>query len=324
VTRRILVTDHVFGDVEIERAILEPLDARVEVAPAADEETLAGLATGAAGVLVCYARLTARVIEAAAEGGCRVISRYGIGYDNIDIEAASRAGILVTYVPDYCLGEVADHTLALLLAAARNVVSAVESVRAGEWRVPQSGVHALQGRRLALVGVGRIGRMVAERALAFGLRVLAYDPFIEDWDLPQVERASSLHAAVADADFISLHAPLTPENRHLIDAGTIALMRRRPILINTSRGGLVDLEAVLGALYDGRLAAVALDVVEPEPLPPAHPLRVHPRAIVTPHMSFYSAESQAELQRRAAEEVARALSGKPPRCPVNADVLQAR
>ncbi len=320
---RVVVTDHVFGDLEIERSLLEPLGAEVVLAPATDEETLAGLARGADALLVCYAPVPRAVVEAAAEGGVRVISRYGIGYDNVDVQAASEHGILVTNVPDYCLDEVADHTLALLLAAARGVVQASDSVRSGGWSVPQEGIHSLKGRQLTLVGIGRIGAKVAQRALVFGLRVVAYDPFVTEAPVGGIELASSLGEALAEADFVSLHAPMTPENRHLIGEATIAQMKRAPVLVNTSRGGLVDLEAATAALEAGRLAGVAVDVTEPEPLPEDHRLRTHPRAIVTPHMAFYSAEAQAELQRRAADEVARALRSEPPRSPVNADALKA-
>jgi D-3-phosphoglycerate dehydrogenase len=222
----------------------------------------------------------------------------------------------VTYVPDYCLDEVADHALALLLAFAREVVPAVQETRAGGWSAPKAGIHRLQGRRLALIGVGRIGGRVAARALAFGLRVCAFDPYVESWDLAGVERADTLAAALAEADFVSLHAPLTADNRHLIGTGALRLMKRAPVLINTARGGLVDTDAVTRALLDGRLSGVALDVTEVEPLPQDHPLRSHSRALITPHMAFYSAESEAELKRRAAEEVVRAMRGEPPRCPV--------
>ena len=316
---RVLVTDHVFGGVEIERSILEPLGARVEVAPASDEATLLELARGVSGLLVCYAAISERVLEAAAPG-CRIVARYGIGYDNVPVAAATRLGMVVTNVPDYCLDEVADHAMALLLSVARGVTAASREVREGAWSVPGSGIHRLQGRRLALLGVGRIGRRVAERALTFGLRVSGYDPYVEKWDLQGVEQARTLEEAVAEADFVSIHAPLTPENHHLVGERTIAMMRRAPVIVNTARGGLVDLEAVTAALDDGRLSAVALDVTEPEPPPPDHPLRRHPRAVITPHMSFYSEEAQTELQHRAAEEVARALQGQPPRCPVNPQV----
>jgi D-3-phosphoglycerate dehydrogenase / 2-oxoglutarate reductase len=318
---RVLITDQVFGGTTIERRLLEPLGVEVIEAPSADEATLVGLAAGVAGMLVCYAKITDAVLEAAAPT-CKVVARYGIGYDNIPVATATRLGMVVTNVPDYCLDEVADHTMALLLSMARRVAQMDRDVRAGGWKVPSFGIHQLSGRRLALIGVGRIGRRVAVRAQAFGLEVVAYDPFVQTWDLPGVTRADSIEQAVTDADVISVHAPLTAENHHLIGRSTIAQMRRSPVLINTSRGGLVDLQAVTEALDDGRLSGVALDVTEPEPLPADHPLRIHPLALVTPHASFYSAEAQDELQRRVAEEIARSLQGEPPRSPVNPDVLK--
>jgi D-3-phosphoglycerate dehydrogenase len=318
VSGTVLVTDQVFGRLDIERAALAEIGYSLREAPAADEETLAELAGEAAGMLVCYARIGPRVVEAA--GRCRVISRYGVGVDNVDVDAATRAGILVTYVPDYCLDEVADHTLALLLAASRNLLRGTLDVRSGGWAIPKAGIRRLQGRRLALIGVGRIGLRVAHRALAFGLEVVGYDPVASEWEAG-LRRAPTLEEAIAEADIVSLHAPLTPENRHLIGEETIAVMRRAPLVVNTSRGGLVDLDAAARALDDGRLSGLALDVTEAEPLPAGHPLRTDPRALVTPHMAFYSAEALDELQRRAVDEVVRALTGVSPRCPVNPEVL---
>jgi D-3-phosphoglycerate dehydrogenase / 2-oxoglutarate reductase len=318
---RVLITDQVFGGTTIERRLLEPLGVEVIEAPSADEATLVRLASGVAGMLVCYAKITDPVLEAAAPT-CKVVARYGIGYDNIPVATATRLGMVVTNVPDYCLDEVADHTMALLLAMARRVAQMDRDVRSGAWKVPSSGIHRLAGRRLALIGVGRIGRRVAGRAQAFGLEVVAYDPFVQTWDLPGVRRVDSVEEAVADADVISLHAPLTAENHHLIGRTTIAQMRRSPVIVNTSRGGLVDLHAVTEALDDGRLGGVALDVTEPEPLPTDHPLRTHPLALVTPHASFYSAEAQDDLQLRVAEEIARSLKGEPPRSPINPDVFE--
>jgi D-3-phosphoglycerate dehydrogenase / 2-oxoglutarate reductase len=167
--------------------------------------------------------------------------------------------------------------------------------------------------------VGRIGRRVAARAQAFGFEVVGYDPFVEDWG--EIRGVGSVEEAVAEADAVSLHAPLTDDTRHIIGEASIAAMNRAPIVVNTSRGPLVDLEAATRGLDDGKIGALALDVTEPEPLPEDHPLRTHPRAIVTPHMSFYSAEAQDELQRRAVEEVVRALTEREPRCPVNPQVL---
>jgi D-3-phosphoglycerate dehydrogenase len=319
VAHTVLVTDHVFGGLGAERAALADIGYELVEAPDTDERTLSALAEGAEALLVCFAPVPAPVVEAAGRGGCRIIARYGIGVDNVDVAAATREGILVTNVPDYCLDEVADHAMALLLGAARAVVGAAAAVRAGEWKVPQEGIHRLQGRRLALLGVGRIGRRVAARAQAFGFEVVGYDPFVEDWG--DIRGVGSVEEAVAEADAVSLHAPLTEDTRHIIGEASIAAMRRRPIVVNTSRGPLVDLEAAHRGLESGQIGALALDVTEPEPLPPDHPLRTHPRAIVTPHMSFYSAEAQDELQRRAVEEVVRALTEREPRCPVNPQVL---
>ncbi len=311
---RVLITDHVFGGLEVEHSVLDPLGAEVMHAPAADEATLTELAGFADAILVCYAQVTRPVIEAAAAAGCKVIARYGIGYDNVDVAAATEHGITVTYVPDYCLDEVADHAMALLLSLARGVADGSRVVREGGWKVPQSAVHRSRGRRMSLIGVGRIGRKLAARAQAFGYEVTGFDPYASE--LPGMARADTLEEAVAEADVISLHAPLTEDTRHIIGPATIPLMRRSPIVVNTARGPLVDLEAATRALEAGTIGGLALDVTEPEPLPAGHPLRTHPRAVITPHTAFYSVEAQAELQRRAVEEVARALRGEPPHRPV--------
>lgn len=315
-----LVTDHVFADLETERAILEPLDCELVLADATGERDLLEAVEDIDAMLVCYASVTAPVIAAAADAGCRIISRYGIGYDNIDVDAATERGVLVTYVPDYCLEEVADHAMALLLSLARSVHHAALTVRDGGWAVPHGTVHRLRGRRLAVIGLGGIGRLVLERAMAFGIELVGFDPYVERWDF-DAERADSFEEAVAEADFISLHVPLTDETRHLVDAESIAAMRRAPIVVNTARGALVDMHAAAEALESGRLGGVALDVTEVEPPPRDHPLRSHPRAVLTPHMGFYSVEAQHELQRRAAEEVARALRREPPSRPVNPEVV---
>lgn len=314
---RVLMTDNIFASLDEFHAAFRPLGLELQIAPASDEVTLADMVRSAVALVVVYAQITEPVIASAALSGCRVISRCGIGYDNIDIAAANRHRVQVTYVPDYCLDEVADHTIALLLAFARGLLPAVLATRGGDWEAPLEGVHRISGRRLALLGIGRIGRRVAARALALGMEVIAYDPYVRDWDADDVDRASTLAEALEDADFVSLHAPLTKQNHHLVGKETLGLMKHKPVLINTARGGLVDLEAVTAALQLGDLAGVALDVFETEPLPFDHVLRRHPRALITPHMAYYSVESEIELKRRAAEEVARAMRGESPRCPVN-------
>jgi D-3-phosphoglycerate dehydrogenase / 2-oxoglutarate reductase len=224
---------------------------------------------------------------------------------------------VVTNVPDYCLDEVADHTMALVLALARRVVAAARNVASGGWKIDDASIRRLRGRRLALIGLGGIGRRVARRAQAFGFEVVGHDPQVDASRIPGILPAPSFEEAVRDADVVSLHVPMSEENARLIRAETLGLMQGRPILVNTARGGLVDLDDLLAALDEGRLSGAALDVTEPEPLPAAHPLRDHPRAIVTPHMAFHSAEATEEVRRRAAGEVARTLRGYPPDCPVN-------
>lgn len=318
---QVLVADHPFRGFEPERAVLAPLGVKLLLADGSDDR-LVEMARGVQGILVCYAQVDRAVIQAAAAGGCRIVARYGIGYDNVDLDAATEAGMVVTNVPDYCLDEVADHTFALLLAGAREICISERTVRAGGWGLPSSGVHRLAGRTLALVGLGAIGRRVAARAAAFGLAVVVFDPYADRAASPSVRFAERLEDALEDADFISLHAPLTSDTAHIIGAESLSVTKRAPFLINTARGGLVDLDAVCASLDSGLLSGAALDVTEPEPLPEDHRLRDHPRVILTAHSAFYSVEAQDELQRRAAEEVARVLQGEPPANARNPVVLE--
>jgi D-3-phosphoglycerate dehydrogenase / 2-oxoglutarate reductase len=313
---RVVVTDHVFADLDVERSAVAALGAELTVASWTDERSLAAAVEGADALLVCLAPINEHVIEAAARGGCRVISRYGVGVDNVDVGAATRLGIRVTNVPDASLDEVADHAMALLLQCARQIQSSVDSVRSGGWTVPHGRVHRIAGGRLALLGVGRTGRRVGTRARAFGLEVVGYDPFLRE-DIPGLTRVSTAEEAVADADFVSVHAPLTESTRHLVGKSLIDAMRRAPHIINTSRGALVDTTAALRALDAGTISSLALDVVEEEPLPAGSALRCHPRVFVTPHMAYYSVEAERDLQARAVEEVVRALLGDPAMSAVN-------
>jgi phosphoglycerate dehydrogenase-like enzyme len=313
---RILYSDYDMPTFEIEERVLGDVGVEFWLAPSEDEATLAAEAETADAIITGYARLTPRVIEAAAAGPCRAIVRNGIGFDNIDIPATIRHGIPVANVPDYCVEEVADHTLAMLLALSRRLPEVAASVRAGGWDIPRDSVPRLTGQTLGIVGCGRIGQRVAARGLAFGLHVKGYDP-VHPPVVDGVEIVASFEELLRVSDHITLHLPLTPETRHLIDVSAINLMERKPTLINNARGGLVDLDAVTAALDSGKLSGVGLDVFETEPLARDHPLRSHPRAIVTPHMSYYSNDSEPEAIRRSAEEVGRALRGEPVLNPVN-------
>jgi D-3-phosphoglycerate dehydrogenase len=313
-------TDSVFPSMDPERRVLEPLGVEFRVGQAKSEEEVLALAGEADGILNCYAKMTARVIAGLKR--CRVIARYGIGVDNVDLAAATGAGIVVTNVPDYCVDEVSDHALALFLALARQVVAADRAVKAGAWDVvAHKGIQRIRGQRLGLLGFGKIARALAGKARALGMEVLAVDPFVDGAAMAALNvRAVDLDTLLAEADVVSVHVPLSPQTRGILGERELARMKPTAFVINTSRGGLVDEAALAAALRAGRLGGAALDVVAQEPPGPDHPLRQAPHAILTPHLAFYSREAVVELQTKVAEEVARALRGEPPRSPVNPQV----
>ena len=317
----VAITDYVFPSLDPEQRVLAPLNVELRPQQCRSEEEIIALAQEADAVLNCYAKMTARVIEKLSR--CKVIARYGIGVDNVDLTAATRAKILVTNVPDYCIDEVSDHALALLLALARRVVAADSAVKGGAWDVvAHAGVRRLRGQTLGVLGFGKIAKAVVSKVQPLGIKVLVYDPYLE----PELvtrhgAEAVSLDRLLAEADAISIHVPLSPETRNLIGRRELTRMKPTAFLINTSRGGIVDEQAVAVALKENRLGGAALDVLSPEPPPRDHPLRQAPNVILTPHLAFYSRESVIELQTKAAEEVARALRGESPRSPVNREVL---
>jgi D-3-phosphoglycerate dehydrogenase / 2-oxoglutarate reductase len=317
----IAITDYVFPSLDPERAVLEPLGVELRPQQCRSEDEIIALARDAEAVLNCYAKMTARVIEKLKR--CKIIARYGIGVDNVDLAAATKAKILVTNVPDYCIDEVSDHALALLLALARRLTAADGAVKAGGWDVvAHAGIRRLRGQTLGLLGFGKIAKALASKVEPLGMKVLVYDPYLDPALIAQhgVE-AVSLDRLLAEADTVSIHVPLSPETRNIVGKRELARMKPTAFLINTSRGGIVDEQVIAEALKEGRLGGAALDVLSVEPPPADHPLRQAPNVILTPHLAFYSRESVIELQTKAAEEVARALKGEPPRCPVNPEVL---
>jgi D-3-phosphoglycerate dehydrogenase len=309
----VALTDQVFPTLDVERAILSTIDATLEVLPAGTPDVIRAEAAEADALLTTYAPIDAETLGSLER--CRIISRYGIGVDNIDLEAARERGVVVTNVPDYCVEEVADHTLALLLAAVRKIPLGDRLVHAGEWGIAGVlPVHRLRGRTLGLVGFGHIGVQVAHRAASFGLEVIAFDPYVpaERIDAEGVGRAETLDDLLPACDVVSIHVPLLPATRGLIGAGALSRMRGDAILINTSRGPIVSTEAVVAALREGRLGAACLDVFETEP-PPREQLDGVPNLIATPHAAFYSEEAIAEAQTRAAQAIVDVLSGREPR-----------
>jgi D-3-phosphoglycerate dehydrogenase / 2-oxoglutarate reductase len=303
----VAVTDHPFRDLDIERSILEPHGYSVAEHQCRTSEEVAEACADAVGVLNTYAPMPAVVIDRLAE--CRAIARYGVGLDTIDLDAASARDIQVSNVPDYCVDEVAVHTIALLLAAHRRVVRGDRLVRGGGWGALAAGpVRRLDGQLLGLIGCGRIPRAVATKAAGLGLRVAAHDPFIAAEAWPDgIERYADLGELASDADFLSVHAPLTDDTRHLVDEDLLGRMPEHAVLINTARGPLVDTEALDRALSEQRIGGAALDVLESEPPPPELLLLRHDDLIVTAHQAFYSEEALRDLQRKAAENLLGAL-----------------
>jgi len=299
-----------FPTVEIERAVLARIDAEVLDARHLTDVEVLQLAPSADAVLTDYFDWTADAIGCLAR--CRVICQYGVGVDSIDLHAASRAGIPVTNTPEYCVDEMADHALALLLAVTRNVALHDRAVRRGTWDYKLGAeMRRLRTLTLGLIGAGRIGSAFAVRARALGMRVLAADPKRAESDLRREElEPCELTELLAAADVVSLHLPLTASTRHLLDGERLATMKPGAILINTARGGLVDQAALTDALRSGRLGGAGLDVLTVEPPELHDPLLQLENVVITPHAGFLSREALSDVQAQAAEEARRALCGE--------------
>ena len=317
----VLVTDYAWPSLEIEREILAAVDAELLVAETGDEEELVRLAPQANAILTNWKPVPPASLDAGL--GCLIVSRFGVGLDNIPVDRATELGILVTNVPDFCLDEVSDHAMALLLACARRIVAFARSTHACEWNLELGrGLPRLRGQTLGLVGLGSIARKLVPKACGFGLDVIAYTPRLTSDGLPDgVRAATSLEELLGTSDYVSIHAPSTPETRGLIGEAELRAMKPSAYLINTSRGALVDEGALARAVAEGWIAGAALDVLSQEPPAPDHPLIGLDRVIVTPHVAFYSEAAIAELETKAARNVAEALSGRVPEAVVNPEVL---
>jgi D-3-phosphoglycerate dehydrogenase len=309
-----LLTDYAWPDLDIERRILGAADVELVVAEDKDAAALAALARDCDAIMTNWAKVPESVIAAAPK--CRIICRLGIGLDNIDVASATRRNIPVTNVPDYCLIEVAEHALALLLALSRKIAFYHHETKQGRY-VLQAGpvLRRIESQTLGIVGLGNIGRKLAEKAAPLGLRILATTR----------SRRQSLHGVklvelnelLTESDYVSLHLPLTPETKHRIGFAELARMKPTAYLINTARGGLIDTAALARALTENRLAGAALDVQDPEPPDLAQPPYNDPRVIVTPHAAFVSQESLANLRQRVARQVVDRLQGRRPENVVN-------
>jgi len=316
---RVLITDYAWPDLHIEQSILEPQGVELVVAERGDEDELKALAADVDVIITCFRQVSEEVLRAATR--CRAVIRYGVGVDNIDVDAATALGILVSNVPDYCDEEVADHALMLLLAFNRGLTSLSATVESGDSRTRRT-PWRLRDRTLGLIGYGRIGRALALRGHALGMRVVIAGVRSHPTDLPpNASVAPNINTVLQQSDVVSLHVPLTDQTRHLINAQSLRLMKSDALLINTARGGLVDTCALLEALERGELGGAALDVTDPEPLESDHRLRVRPDVLITPHTAFYSDAAIAELARKAAERALAVINGERPPTIVNPAVL---
>ncbi len=312
IMEKVAVTDYAFPSLEIEEEILRPLGCSVVGAQCRTAEDLKRLVADADYVITQFARVDADVIGAMEKA--RVIVRYGIGVDNVDLQAAAKRGIPVCNVPDYCVDEVADHTLAFILALTRQVVPHAISVRAGAWRlaVPLAEMRTLRDMTVGIVGLGRIGREVAQRLAPFRCRRLAHDPFVPEASVEALGcEPAGLERLLRESDLITLHCPSTPDTRRLINRGKIALMKPRALLVNLGRGDLVETDALVEALQSGKLAGAALDVLDPEPIPASSPLLRMENVILSPHIASAGPKSTRTLRETAAKIVAAAVRREP-------------
>lgn len=309
--KRILITDFPWNDLSVERDVLTGAGFELTAGPAkagaSGEIDQLVHENKPAAILTCWAPVSADAISAAPD--LKIVARLGVGLDNIAIDEAARRGVWVTNVPDYCTEEVADHSVALILAHYRGVAKLNGDVKANGWHNPSVNLRRVSQLCVALIGFGRIGQATAQRFGGFGCRVLACS---RSGRAGGGATAATLEQAQAEADVIILQLPLTNDNAGMIDEAFLRNCQRKPLLVNVGRGGLVDNEALVKALDSGWISAAALDVIEGEPNPPESVLR-RPDVIVTPHVAYLSTESLNELRRRACEDVVRALKGERPR-----------
>ncbi len=314
----IAVTENIFPTLEPAKAALARLNPTLRMAKSTSADDILAVARDADAILVTYAKLTRELLMQLTR--CKAIGRFGLGVDNIDLVAAKEKGIAVNYVPDYCIREVSDHTMALLLALIRKIPFSNKLVQGGRWEMPAVvPIRRLEGTVLGLIGFGNIPRLVAPKARAFGMKVIAFDPYAK----PELFKGAGVESVDFDtllktSDYVSVHAPLTPQTRGLINVSAFGKMKKGAYILNTARGPLIDEAALIAALDSGQIGGAALDVVVAEPLAKDSALLGRDNVIITPHTAFYSIEALEELQSKCASDVARVLSGEKAVYPISA------
>jgi len=319
---KVVVTDYEYTTFAPEQEVLSKIGIDLTFKQCRTEEDVIAECKDADALISQYAPLSRKVIESLEK--CKVIARYGVGFNTIDIDAATEMGIVVGNVTDYCLDEVSDHTIALLLSSARKITKLNNAVKSGTWDfnvgVP---IFRLRGRTLGLVGFGNIPQTVAKKAQAFGLNVIAYDPFVSEVVAAEMNiKLVTLDELCKQSDYVSIHVPLNKDTEGMISNEQFNKMKKEAFIINTSRGPIIDEKALINALEEGKIAGAGLDVLEVEPIDPNNPLLKMNNVILTPHAAFNSVEAEVELKRKTAQNVADVLSGYYPTYLVNKEVKE--
>ena len=315
---RIVISDYAWPNVDIEKEYFESKSVDLDVATGKND--LINKIKDADGLLFCFEDISEDILRSGKK--LKAAQRYGIGVDNINIKVATELGIVVSNIPDYCINEVSDHALSMILAINRMIIPDSKMVKLGKWNDVKKGsrVYRLKDATLGIIGFGRIGRRLAFKAKALGLNVIAYDPYINEKIYDDVN-ILSFDEVISNSDILSLHVPLTEETNHLISNKELEKMKKDAILINVSRGGLIDEAALSKYLDNGKIRGVGLDVMEDDNPSPSNPLFKYENVIVTPHTAFFSQESSQELQIRSCKQLYDVLNGKIPEFLINPDVL---
>ena len=319
----VAVTDHLFPSMDDEERMFREMDTELVIGQCKAEDDVIALCRNADAILNTYARMTPKVIESLER--CRVIVRFGIGYDNVDVDAATRCGIMVANTTEYCIDEVADQAMAMLLACARGLFPAGRIARDGTWDLAKMPVlRRLRGQTLGLVGIGQIGKAVTARAHGFGLKVLASDPYVDE-DAARESGAEivDLDTLLAASDYVSVHVPLMPATEGMMNAGVFAKMKPTAFLINVARGRIVNQADLVSAVQRGDIAGAGLDVLEREPPEAGDAVTDLDNVILTPHSAWLSEEARADMRRRAVGQVVSVLKGELPYSLINREVVQS-
>jgi D-3-phosphoglycerate dehydrogenase len=319
----VIHTDPHHTDFRHEQAELDAIGATLRPLNVTSEAEVAAACRDADALLVTYAKIGK--VALAGMPKLKIVVRTGVGYDSLDVPAATERKVMVANVPDYCISDLAEHTMALLLTWWRRTAELDQQVRTEGWGRPLKPVYRLEGKTLGILGMGRMGQAVAARARGFGLKLVGYDPYTPSIAFAAVGvEPVSLESLLRTSDIVTIHALLSAETRGIICQKTLRQMKPTALIVNTARGGLIVTDDLVRALEERWIAGAALDVTEPEPLPMGHPLRNLPRVLVTPHAAWYSEEAEPELRRRAARTIVEALRGERPASLLTPEVLAAK